>query len=91
MALVDWSGTIAAGTTAQSLMPANATRNGFSVQNSSSADLWINELGGTAAASQPSIKIAAGATYTTPYKQPCPYAVSIYGGTTSQAFTAREW
>jgi hypothetical protein len=91
MALVDRSGTIVAGGTAQSLLLANVTRNGFSVQNLSIGDLWVNEVGGVAAAAQPSIKVAAGATYQTPLGSPCPAAASIFGATTAQAFTCREW
>jgi hypothetical protein len=91
MSLNDHSGTIASGGSPQPLMPANASRNGFMVQNSSAGDLWINEMGANAAASEPSIKIAAGTTYTTQLYAPCPNAVSIFGATTSQAFTCLEW
>jgi hypothetical protein len=72
-------------------MAANANRIGYWIQNNSAGDLWINEIGGTAAASQPSIKIVSGALYESPVTG-CPVgAISIYGATTSQAFTAREW
>lgn len=91
MALLDKSGTIVAGGTAQSLMLASNIRNGFSVQNNSAGDLWINELGSAAVLSQPSLKIVSGALYETPRCYPCPYAVSIIGATTAQAFTARDW
>jgi len=91
MALADHSGTIAAGGTAQTLMAADATRNGFSLENVSAGDLWINDVGGTAAASQPSIKIVSGAFYETAPGQPCQSAISIYGATTAQAFTSRSW
>ena len=91
MSLVSRSGTITTGGVAQSLMLADTTRNGFMVQNVSSGDLWINEVGCTASAAQPSIKIAAGQMYETMDGQPCPFAVSIFGATTAQAFSAREW
>lgn len=94
MALISMSGTITAGGVAQALLQAgdqHAPRNGFSVQNNSAGDLWINELGGSAAAGQPCIKIPAGALYETPRGMPCPQAVSIYGATTGQAFSARAW
>lgn len=91
MALSDKSGSIVAAGTAQALMAASNVRNGFSVQNNSAGDLWINELGSTAVTSQPSLKIASGAIYETPRGFPCPYAVSIIGATLGQAFTAREW
>jgi hypothetical protein len=89
--IIDRSGTITAGGTAQTLMVYNDAREGFMVQNNSTGDLWINELGSTAVASQPSIKIASGQLYESPKNLPCPYAISIIGATTSQAFTAREW
>jgi hypothetical protein len=91
MALINRSGTITTGGTAQTLMAADTTRNGFSVQNLSTGDLWINELGGTAAASQPAIKITSGSLYETPRGMPCEYAVSIFGATTGQAFMSRSW
>lgn len=91
MNLIDRSGTITTGGTAQTLMVENSAREGFMVQNNSTGDLWINELGNTAAASQPAIKIASGQIYETVQGQPCLYAVSIFGATTAQAFTAREW
>lgn len=84
------SGTIATGGTAQQLMAANASRLGFAVQNLSTADLWINDLG-AAAASQPSLLLVAGAYYETPPGYGSSGAVSIIGATTGQAFSAREW
>lgn len=87
---VDRSGTITAGLTAQTLMPLNAGRSGFWLQNQSIGDLWISEVG-TAAATQPSLKVAAGALYESPMTG-CPIkAISIYGATTAQAFACREW
>ncbi len=84
------SGTITAGGTAQVLMPSNPARMGFWLQNHSVGDLWINDLG-PAAASQPSERIPAGALYETPITG-CPVgAISIFGATTAQAFSAREW
>lgn len=91
MALISRSGTITTGGVAQTLMAANITRSGFMVLNLSAGDLWINELGGTASASQPSIKITTGQLYETMTGQPCPEAITIFGATTAQAFTAREW
>lgn len=85
------SGTLAAASTSQQVMAANASRRGFMIQNNSSAALWINELGATAALAQPSIQIAAGATYTSPDGAASPLAINIIGGTLGQAFTAREW
>ena len=84
------SGTIIAGGTAQELMAANKGRGGFWIQNVSDGDLWINELG-TAAAAQPSMKLAAGALYESPVTGCTANAISIFGATTAKAFSAREW
>lgn len=83
------SGTITSGGVAQTLMALNANRRGFWVQNLSSTDLYINETG-SAAASQPSIKIPPNGLYESP-AHGCPTAaISIFGATTSQAFSSRE-
>ena len=91
MAITDRSGTITTGGAAQVLMAANVARNSFSVQNNSAVELWVNELGATALASQPSIKIAPGVTYESPYGMMPVFAISIFGVVTGQAFSAREW
>lgn len=83
------SGTITSGGAAQTLAAANTARRGFFIQNVSTGDLWIRD-GGTAAATQPSIWIPAGAFFE--YTNGVPTtALSIFGATTGQAFTAREW
>lgn len=84
---VDRSGTIAAANAAQSLMPANPNRRGLFVQNNSTGDLWLNELGQSAVAGQPSIRIPSGAFFETNSRS----SVSILGATLGQAFTAREF
>ncbi len=84
------SGTIASGGVAQTLAALNATRRGFWVQNLSTGDLWISSLG-TAAASQPSLRIPPGALYEFPQGGVPGAALSIFGATTGQAFSAREW
>ncbi len=91
MAIISISGTITTGGAAQTLAAGNSARNGYWVQNNSAGDLWINELGSTAVLSQPSIKLSAGQLYESQVGSPCPYAISIIGATTGQAFTAREW
>lgn len=88
--LTNRSGTVTAGGTAQQLAGANAARMGFSIQNLSTGDLWVNTLG-TAAAAQPSIKLAAGVYFETPAGYGAVGAISIFGATTGQAFSAREW
>lgn len=85
------SGTITLGGTAQSFMTANAARKGWFIQNNSTGDLWVNRFGGTASADQPSIRIRAGRLYETPAGGSGGNAISIFGATTGQAFTAGEW
>lgn len=83
----DRSGTIAAGGTAQQLAPANSSRTSLTGQNISTADLWINEIGGTAAANAPgSYKIISGQAFSVGTNR----AISIIGATTGQQFTATE-
>ena len=86
----DRSGTIATGGAAQVLMSANTQRRGFSVQNVSSGDLWFSAVG-TAAASQPSFRLPPNAMYENPYSTTATTEISIFGATTGQAFSAREW
>jgi len=84
------SSTITAGGTAQQLCAANTARVGLIVQNLSTGDLWINDLG-TASAAQPSIRLQSGAYWETPPNYGAKGAVSIFGATTGQAFSAREF
>ena len=89
--LVSLSGTITTGGAAQVLAASNTARKGWFVQNNSTGDLWVNRFGGTASAAQPSILIKAGRLYETPAGGSGGNALSIYGATTGQAFTAGEW
>lgn len=83
----DRSGSITLAGTAQSLAAANNYRSGLLVQNISAADLWINQIGGTAAVDTAgSFKVAAGAFFEVRTDR----AVSIVGGTTGQKFSAIE-
>jgi hypothetical protein len=86
------SGTITAGGTAQQLSGAFPGRKGCVVQNQSATDLWINDQG-AAAATQPSIKVPAGAQFIcgSGYGAAPGAALSIFGATTGQAFAGREW
>ena len=84
------SGTITAGGAAQTTAALNADRGGFCIQNLSSGDLWLSSLG-TAAASQPSIWLPPGSYFEFPETGVPTTAISIYGATTGQAFSAREW
>jgi len=89
--LTSRSGTITLGGTAQSFMAANTSRKGWFLENLSSGDLWVNRFGGTASADQPSLRIPPGFVYETPAGGSGGNALSIYGATTGQAFTAGEW
>lgn len=82
----DRSGTIAAGGTAQQLAPANQNRRYLRGQNLSTGDLWLNEVGSAAAAASPSYRVPAGGTFGINTNQ----AVSIWGATTGQAWSATE-
>ncbi len=82
------SSSIATGGTAQVLAAANTARRGLTGQNISTGDLWINEVGGTAAADTAgSYKIAPGASFEINTNA----AISIVGATTGQKFTATEF
>lgn len=85
---IDRSGTITSGGVAQTIAAANSTRNGFLIQNNSIGDLWLSSLG-TAAATQPSLWIPPGTFYQ--FEGVPLTALSLFGATTGQAFTAREW
>ena len=86
----DHSGSITTGGAAQTMMAANTSRNGFCIQNTSSADLWVGFVG-TAAAGGSSLKLPAGTLYESlPHGVPTG-AISIFGATTGQSFAAVEW
>jgi hypothetical protein len=83
----DRSGTITTGGTAQQMAPANASRQSLTGQNISDIDLWINEIGGAAAANTAgSFKIPAGSAFSIATNR----AISVVGATTGKAWTATE-
>jgi hypothetical protein len=86
--IADRSGTVTTGATAQQVAGANSFRRGFFLQNTSVGDLWVSEVG-IATAASPSFRIPAGEAFSFPATPSA--AVSVYGATTGQAFTAREW
>jgi hypothetical protein len=88
---VNRSGTVASAATSTQIMASNATRNGFFIQNlSASADLWFNDLG-TASASQPSILLRPGDSFTSAPGY-CPTgAISTFTNSAGHPFAAREW
>lgn len=87
--MADASGTLAAASTSQLAVAANAARQFLLIQNVSAADLWINETV-AAVLAQPSIKIAAGASLVFDGTF-CPTgAINIIGGTISQAYVVKQ-
>lgn len=83
----DRSGAITTGGTAQALAPANTSRKSLTGQNISAGDLWINEVGGTAAVNGTgSYQITPGQAFGVATNR----AISIIGATTGQKFTATE-
>jgi len=87
--LTDRSGSITTGGTAQTLAATNNARNYLLIQNNSSEDLWFN-FAVTAVASQPSIQLPAGSTFTMENNFASGQSISIIGATTGQTFTAKE-
>ncbi len=91
--MVDLSGVIVAGGTAQDLVAASPIPLGslrVQVQNlDSSEDLWVRE-DGVASAGSGSIKVPPGALYESPYGSTSTTA-SIFSTKTGHAFTARRW
>lgn len=90
--LIDGSGSIATGGTAQQVFTQNTGRQYFILQNISSGDLWVN-FGTTAVQDQPSIKLVAGASleFSAAGTGVVPTAlVSVIGATTGQKFVAKQ-
>jgi hypothetical protein len=83
------SGTIAAGGTAQTAMALNATRKAWFFQNNSTGDLWLSFVG-TAVATQPSVKIAAGGVAQSAGGFVSTQALSVLGAVAGQAYTLWE-
>jgi|GEM_PF-4075297 len=76
--------------TAQQLMAANSARRGFTVQNQSSGDCYIN---GQSTATQDfhSLIISSGAYYETPSTHVSTGAISIVCAVSAASIYAREW
>ena len=88
VAIVDRSGAIAAGGTAQTLSPANAARRGLFVQNVSNGDLRVSARG--PASSAAGLLLAPGALYECPAHLTPTAAISVWGATAGQKFEAGE-
>ncbi|HVH76752.1 MAG TPA: hypothetical protein VM755_17690 [Stellaceae bacterium] len=86
----DGSAAVITGGVAQTLFGGVTPANGYLIANNSNATIYISDVG-TALAGGAAIPVAPGSVFGTPsgYKPPGP--VSLYGGTTGQAFAARRW
>ena len=82
---------ITTGGTAQLVEAATATRIGFTIQNTSTGDLWFSTASTTPSAASPAFRLPAGQTYQTPENWSPTGAFYIYGATTGQTFTYRSW
>lgn len=99
--MIGSGGTITTGGTAQSISRQNGNRTGFMFVNTSDTVMYVNELGiedvnGTittnlAAADNISMKVLAGATYTSPELANPMGAISVFCATTGKTYTLREW
>lgn len=90
--LTDHSGSIGTGGTPQPLTAANANRRGWRLQNTSNSDLWFNDTGNPASAGGAGcFKVASGGYYESPFGGATQTAISIYGATAGQTFSASEW
>ncbi len=88
--LVDISAAITTGGVAQTIALQNLERRGFWLQNLSAGDLFISTVG-TASAGRPSLRIPPGALYEAPSHGVPTGPISVFGATTNQSFSAREW
>ncbi len=92
--MLDLSGTITTGDTAQDLIAEGASPCSWYIQNlDASVDLYVRDDGTDASAGAGSIKVPPGALYETPdgYRVPGMPRVSVFSTKTGHAFTARRW
>lgn len=87
--LIDGSGTIATGGSAQTIFTMNPSRKYLFIQNNSAASLWVN-FTTTATQSQPSMQLTAGASLAFQNGYVTTEAVSIIGASSGQAYTAKQ-
>lgn len=90
----DRSGTVTSGGVAQNAMSSNTSRHGMFFQNVSNANLYINSTATASAsvsAGSGSLLVVPGAYWEAPPNGVPTGALSVYGGTTGQAWVAREW
>jgi hypothetical protein len=88
----DRSGAITLGNQAQQLMAANTSRRGWSLQNKSTANLWFNDLGGSAdPAANSSTYLPPGAYYESESNGASVTSVSLIGDATGAQYVCKEW
>lgn len=87
----DVGGTITAGGAAQTFSTASATARGVMLQNQSNADLWMSCNSTAATQDFRSLKVPAGALYSSDPHHASTGSCSIIGATTGQAFYARRF
>ena len=89
---INRSGAIALGGQAQQLMAANPDRRGWSFQNKSNANLWFDDLGGTAdPAANSSTYLPPGSYYESEQGGASVAPISLYGDATGAQYVAKEW
>lgn len=90
----DISGSITVANTSQQLTAANTNRQGYEIQNTSTGQLAINDLGNSAsftnASGNASIILNPG-DYWSPTNGITTNAINIIGVVAGQTFTARMW
>jgi hypothetical protein len=84
------SGTVTTGGVAQSLAALNASRKRLVFQNISGGDFWISFVGTAAPDTAGSFRIQPGDGWDESGSQIITNAVSIYGATTGQPWSAME-
>lgn len=88
-ALLDRSGSMTTGGTAQELMPANPARRYLLIQNISTENEWI-DFGVRAVADKPSIRLSAGDSLVMESGFVSGESISIIAATTGSKFVAKE-
>ncbi|MGL6296764.1 MAG: hypothetical protein ACRC3K_10220 [Plesiomonas sp.] len=81
--------TITTGGASQVIAPANPARQKFVIRNISSADIWFNY--GTAAGANIGQKLAAGESWTEPPGVCDVQSINVWGATTGQQFSFKQW
>lgn len=85
--LTSGGGTLATASTSQQIFGINATRRYLTVQNNSTADMWVN-FGVAATLSQPSIRLLPSGAITFENNLIPNTTVTIIGATVGQAYSA---